>query len=127
VTRNKNLVVSGNEVSLVELNSTETVNGNKTIVVRGALSVTTGSASSKMNFTNSSGAFECDVFTVLAKSIVLEAPLVTIAGNLDVTGIIKTGGLLSNSGIVAPNLQRKDFSGTKGTAGGLSGAKAIRS
>lgn len=127
VGRNKNLTVTGNEVSLVELNSTETVGGNKTIVVKGAMSVTTGSASSKMNFTNTSGAFECDVFTVLAKSIVLEAPLVTVAGNLDVTGVIKTGGLLSNSGIVAPNLAKKDFSGTKGTAGGLSGAKAIRS
>jgi phage baseplate assembly protein gpV len=111
----------------MEANSTETVKGNKTIKVTGGLSVTTGSSSSKMNFTETTGAFECDVFTVLAKSIVLEAPLVTVAGNLDVTGIIKAGGVLSNSGIVAPNLGRKDRSGTKGTAGVLSGAKAIRS
>jgi phage baseplate assembly protein gpV len=111
---------------VVGLNSTETVAGNKVIQVTGALSVTTG-ASSKMNFTPATGAIECDIFTVLAKSIVLEAPLVTIAGNLDVTGTVKAGGVLSNSGIVAPNLQKKDFSGTKGTAGGLSGAKAIRS
>jgi len=120
------VTVRGDEIRLMQANSTETVAGNKLIAVTGAMSVTTGGRS-KMNFTSASGSFECDVFTVLAKSIVLEAPLVTVAGNLDVTGVIKAGGVLSNSGIVAPNLERKDFSGTKGTAGGLSGAKAIRS
>ena len=119
------ITVTGNEVRLMQANSTETVAGVKAITVAGSMSVINGT--SKMNFTPATGAFECEVFTVFAKSIVLEAPLVTIAGNLDVTGQIKTGGLASNSGIVAPNLQRKDFSGTKGTAGGLSGAKAIRS
>lgn len=119
------VTVMGNEVRLMQANSTETVAGVKAITVAGSMSVINGT--SKMNFTPATGAFECEVFTVFAKSIVLEAPLVTIAGNLDVTGQIKTGGLASNSGIIAPNLHRKDFSGTKGTAGGLSPAKAIRS
>jgi hypothetical protein len=126
VGRNHNITIRGDEVRVVELNSTENIKGNKTIKVTGALSVSSGSATSKMNFTNTSGSFECDVFTVLAKSIVLEGA-VTVAGDLDVTGTIKAGGVKSNSGIVAPNLQKRDFSGTKGTAGGLSGAKAIRS
>lgn len=121
------ITVTGDEIRLMKANSTETVEGNKLIKVTGSLSVSSGSATSKMNFTKTTGSFECDVFTVLAKSIVLEAPLVTVAGNLDVTGTLRAGGVLSNSGIVAPNLERKDFSGTKGTAGGLSGAKAIRS
>ncbi len=120
------ITVTGDEIRLMKANSTETVEGNKSIKVTGALSVSSGSAS-KMNFTKTTGSFECDVFTVLAKSIVLEAPLVTVAGNLDVTGTLRAGAVLSNSGIVAPNLERKDFSGTKGTAGGLSDAKAIRS
>jgi hypothetical protein len=123
----RRITVIGDEIRLLQANSMETVEGNKTIAVKGSLAVSTGLDTSKMNFTNTSGSFECDVFTVLAKSIVLEAPLVTISGNLDVTGTIKAGGVLSNSGIVAPNLQRKDFSGTKGTAGSLSSAKAIRS
>ncbi len=120
------ITVMGGEIRLMKADSTETVEGNKTIKVTGALSVSSGSAS-KMNFTKTTGSFECDAFTVLAKSIVLETPLVTVAGNLDVTGTIRAGGVLSNSGIVAPNLGKKHFSGTKGTAGGLSGAKAIRS
>lgn len=126
VGRNRTITVTGDEVRLMESNSTEMVEGNKVIAVGGAMSIVTGS-DSKMSFTKTSGAFECDVFTVLAKSIVLEAPLVSVVGNLDVTGIIKAGGVLSNSGIVAPNLGKKDRSGTKGTAGGLSSAKAIRS
>jgi hypothetical protein len=121
----RTLTVHGEEVRILDLNSTETVGGNKTIVVSGNLSIVSG-VNSKMNFNAASGAFETDVFTVSAKEIILEAPVVTVNGDLNVTGTIKANGpLMSNTAAVAPNLGNKDFSGTKGIAGILPPKKAI--
>jgi hypothetical protein len=121
----RTLTVHGEEVRILDLNSTETVGGNKTIVVSGNLSIVSG-VNSKMNFNAASGAFETDVFTVSAKEIILEAPVVTVNGDLNVTGTIKANGpVMSNTAAVAPNLGQKDFSGTKGIAGILPPKKAI--
>ncbi len=121
----RTLTVHGNEIRILGLNSTETVGGNKTIVVSGNLSMVSG-VNSKMNFNAVSGAFETDVFTVSAKEIILEAPVVTINGDLNVTGTVKANGpLMSNTAAVAPNLGNRDFSGTKGVAGIIPPKKAI--
>lgn len=121
----RTLTVHGDEIRILDLNSTETVGGNKSIVVQGSLSIVSG-ANSKMNFNAASGSFETDVFTISAKEIILEAPTITINGNLDVTGTIRANGpLMSNTSAVAPNLGNKDFSGTKGSAGILPPKKAI--
>lgn len=113
----RSLDVGANELRTIGVNATETVGGNKTIKVNGTLVIQTGSGSSRLGFTDKTSAFETDVLSVLAKEIIFEAPLMTLNGNVNVVGNLNVGGkMASNTSVVAPNLQKKDFSGTKGGA-----------
>jgi hypothetical protein len=117
----KTLTVVGDEIRILQANSTETVEGTKTIIVKGALSLQSGTSSSKINLSSTIGAIEADVFTIAAKEIILEAPVITAAGDLNVLGTLKVNGpIMTNAVVVAPNLQ-------KGMAGTIPVKRAIRS
>jgi hypothetical protein len=124
----RKLTVAGDEIRILGANSTETVEGSKTIIIKGALSLQSGGSSSKLNLNDISGAIETDIFTVLAKEIILEAPVITAAGDLNILGTLKVNGpIMTNAAVVAPDLGKEHYSGTKGMAGTIPPKKAIKS
>ena len=91
--------------------------GNKTIKVNGTLVIQTG-GSSRLGFTDKTSSFETEVLTVLAtKEIIFESPLMTFAGNVNISGALNVGGpMASGTAAIAPNLGKELYSGTRGSA-----------
>ena len=124
----RRLTVQADEFRVINANANEQVGGNKSIQVTGVFNIQSGAGKNKMGLSGTTSTFETEILTILAtKEIIFESPEITFNTPVaNFTGIIRTGGLSSNSGIIAPNLQRKDFSGTKGTAGTILAKPAIR-
>jgi hypothetical protein len=121
--------VGSNESRMIGANTVETVGGNKTIKVNGTLVIQTGVGSSRLGFTDKTSAFETEVLSILAtKEIIFESPVITFnTPEANFTGAVRVNGpMATNAAVIAPNLQKEDYSGTRGRAGTIDPKPAIR-